>query len=266
MDKSENITIGLKYILPITSLLLFLYGLLMLGATFWFGINAFFAILTLTTLFCFIALFTDSKSISYRLLLIVSVFWLFYYFERLSFLMFYDSKNIERLIIVFIPIFLAFVIFRLILKNEFEQKNKKLSWKHLIVSIVIFFLAGLLSFGYKSHTDEFNCWYYFDNNSEQYKILFAQAPKYTFEVIESSNELKQIVKEKGITYECRKGYYCPETKIKVITSFKKVIRIEILEFRNTEVNKLIKFKEPFEINVETIKGKKSLLQPTFIDD
>ena len=126
-----------------------------------------------------------------------------------------------------------------------------------------FLVIGLLSFIYKPHTDEFNCWYYFDDKRDEYKITFAITPDHKFETIASSPELKEIVKKEGLTYEGRDGYYWPETKVRVTTRFKEIIGVKILGFRNSEIDKKVRLEKPFEIDLRTIKGDKSILEPEF---
>jgi len=107
---------------------------------------------------------------------------------------------------------------------------------------------------YKPTTEEVNCWYYFDN-SQTYNVLFAEGSERTFEVELSSSELKNEVKTEALQYEGRKGYYCPETKVRIVTNFRKIISAKIMSFRNSETDKKVNFRSPIKIPLEKVNGK-----------
>ncbi len=122
---------------------------------------------------------------------------------------------------------------------------------------------GLLSFIRKSHISEVNCWYYIDKGKDDFKILFAISPVHKFEATSNSKELKRIVLEEGMTYELTDGYYCPESKVKVITRFKEIIAVKVIGFRNSKINKVVNFDNSIDIDISTINGDKGILEPQF---
>ena len=103
------------------------------------------------------------------------------------------------------------------------------------------FLLGIGSYIYKPTIEEINCWYYFDND-ETYNVRFGTAPERTFDVELTSDDLKKEVKTEAIQYEGRDGYYCPETKVRVVTSFGQIISVRIIGFRNSEIDKKVSLK------------------------
>lgn len=253
----------MKFTIPILTFLLFLYGLLIFFATLRIsGLGFYTPILTISALVGFATLFFDKK-LGWTLMLIISAAWLLRYFEHASYLILYDLNSSGRLLLTIIPLFFALPIFGLTLKEKFKQIDKPFKNWYWGLLPLIFLTIGLLSFVYKPHTDEFNCWYYFDDKKDEYKITFAITPDHKFEATASSTELKEIVKKEGLTYEGRDGYYWPETKVRITTRFKEIIGVKILGFRNSEIDKKVRLENPFEIDLATIKGDKSILEPEF---
>lgn len=126
---------------------------------------------------------------------------------------FFDSGNYERMIIGIIPLVLGI---GLIISSQPKEKWTNTLIKRLLI-IPALIIIGIGSYIYKPTTEEINCWYYFEAG-KSYNVLFAEAPEYTFEVRLSSDELKNEVKKEALQYEGRDGYYCPETKVRVVTS------------------------------------------------
>jgi hypothetical protein len=232
------------------------------GTLMFRGFGFFTSILTISTLIGFITLLINRK-IGLNLMLVISTLWLLRYFEHASFLLLYDPNSLGRWMLIIIPIILAFIIFGMTFKEFLKRNNKQFRLEFWLISFIGFLSIGLFSFIYKPHTDEFNCWYYFDNNTENYKIRFAVSPNNIFETTSNSAELKRVVQADGMTYETRKGYYCPETNVRIITQFKKIIGIKIIGFRNTEINKLVRFENAIEIDINTLTGDKTIMQPEF---
>lgn len=253
----------MRITVPILTFLLFLNGLLIFFSTLRVtGFGFYTPILTISAFIGFITLLTNKK-IGWTLILIVSAAWLLRYFEHASYLILYDPNSSGRWLLTIIPLLLALPIFGMTLKEMFKQLDKTFKNWYWGLLPLTFLAIGLLSFVYKPHTDEFNCWYYIDDKRDEYKITFAITPDHKFETTASSQELKEIVKKEGLTYEGRDGYYWPETKVRVITRFKEIIGVKILGFRNSEIDKKVRLENPFEIDLGTIKGDKSILEPEF---
>lgn len=144
-----------------------------------------------------------------------------------------------------------------------DIQEKPFSPKFPTLLVLAIASIGLLSFVRKPHTNEFNCWYYFDNDKKDYKISFAITPDHIFETTTDSKELKEFVLKYGIRDEFRPGIYCPETKVRVVTSFKKIIAVKILGFRNSTTDYKATLDEPFKIDIDKIYGDKGILQPDF---
>lgn len=131
-----------------------------------------------------------------------------------------------------------------------------------VLAFFVFLSIGLLSFVRKPHVEEFNCWYY-KGNKDDFRVEFYTTPEHLFEATINSPELKKIIEKEAILYESREGYYCSNTKVKVITRFKKIVGVKLLEFHNTKINKVVNFEPPFEIDINTLTGYKTILKPEF---
>jgi hypothetical protein len=119
---------------------------------------------------------------------------------------------------------------------------------------------GLCSFRQDSNEHEFNCWYYFSDKSETYKITFAITPEKVFEATTNSTELKQLVLKYGIRDEFREGIYCPETKVKILLTKKKITGIKVIGFRNSTTNFTATLVKPTFIDKKNIVDKKKVLE------
>ena len=119
---------------------------------------------------------------------------------------------------------------------------------------------GLCSFRQDSYEREFNCWYYFNDKSDTYKITFAITPEKVFEATTSSTELKQLVLKYGIRDEFREGIYCPETNVKILMTNKKITGIQVIGFRNSTTNFKATLDKPVTIDKKYIVDKKKVLE------
>ena len=255
----------MKYLIKILTFILFLFGFFILCAVLSarLGIGIYTPLLTISTLIGFIALLTN-KNMGLRIMIVVSICWLLRYFEHASFLMLYDMQNIFRWILVSIPILLSSTILILAYKSYKNNKGKPFAFKTPILLIISIALIGFGSFVRKPHTREFNCWYYFYNDEKDYKIRFAITPNLIFETTTDSKELKEFVQKYGFKDDFVNGIYCPETKVRVITRFKKVISVKVIGFRNLSTNSKVTLNKPFEIDINNIYGNKEILQePNF---
>jgi len=253
----------LKYLISILTFLLLLYGLLALFASlFSTGLGIFTLILTVGT---FIGLITSifNKRVGWTIIFTVIIGWLLRYLEHVSYLLLYDPKNEARWIIVLIPILLSLSIFILIYKARQEKTGRPFRAKFICLTFLALASLALASFLRKTQTQEFNCWYFIEDNQDDFKISFSVTPKHIFEIRSNSKELKTIIKREAITYDFRQGYYCPETKLRIVTQLKEVVGLKIMGFRNTDKNKIIKFDKPFELDLKTLKGDQTILQPNF---
>ena len=228
----------------------------------YWGIGIYTLILTVSTMVGFIFLLTK-RTIGLTMMFFVSIGWLLRYFEHASFLTLYENQNIGRWVLVAIPIIFATIILTLTYKSQQNIREKKFNLKFPALLVLGVAAIGLLSFIRKPHTKEFNCWYYIDKNKKDYKITFALTPEHIFETTTDSKELKEFVLKYGIRDEYRPGIYCPETKVRVVTRFKKIIAVKLLGFRNSTTDYKATLHEPFEINIEKIHGDKGILQPEF---
>jgi hypothetical protein len=120
--------------------------------------------------------------------------------------------------------------------------------------------CGLCSFRQDSDEKEFNCWYYFTDKSDTYKITFAITPEKVFEATTNSIELRQLVLKYGIRDEFREGIYCPETKIKILMTNKKLSGIKVIGFRNSTTNFKAILDKPVIIDKKYIVDKKKVLE------
>ena len=241
----------LKYIFAI---LLVIWGLL-IAWTKLFSIGIHFPFLTVLTIVAII-LGISRHNKSNLIYFISASLWILLCAETIGFVMFFDSGNYERMIIGIIPLVLGI---GLIVSNQpMEKWIKTLKIRLLIIPTLI--IIGICSYVYKPSTDEVNCWYYFED-AESYNVRFAQAPNYTFEVRLSSEEIKEKVKKDGLQYSGRDGYYCPETKVSVVTSFGNIISAKVMSFRNSEIDKKVEFNNPAKIPLDKVQGKIEILEP-----
>lgn len=193
---------------------------------------------------------------SNNIFLISGSLWIIFSSESIGFVSIFDSEYYGRYIVGIIPLLLAI---GLVLSTPIVKKRKKFSLNKIYL-IPILIIIGVGSLIYKPTLEEVNCWYYITND-DSYRVSFAKSPDRVFEVELSSEDLKNEVLTTAIKDKYREGYYCPETKIRVITSFGKIISAKIIAFRNSELNKNVKFQNPTKIPLEKVKGKLDILQP-----
>jgi len=240
-----------KYVL---SVLLVLWGILIAFSSMFFdGIQ--FPFLTLTTI---ISIFMGAgKHKRAELVFFISAcLWMIFSAETIGFNMFYQKNNYAGLIFGMIPFILsAIMMFSIKYVSRFINSSSK---KLLVIPLCL--LIGIGSHIYKPTTVEINCWYYFDHD-KTYTAMFAIAPEQTFQVELNSDELKKEVMAEALQYEGRNGYYCPETKVRVVTSFGKIISVRILSFRNSVTDKKINFSDRVKIPLKNVNGKLEILKP-----
>ena len=226
------------------------------------GIGVYTSILT-TGILIGLLISIFNRKIGWTIIFVGTIGWLLRYFEHVSYLLIYDIKSQGRWFLISIPIILCISIFVLIYKARQESIGKPVSIKFISITFLILISTGLISFLRKPQTHQFNCWYYIEDNKDDFTITFSVTPKHIFEATANSSELMNIIKKEALTYEFIQGYYCPETKVKVITRLNEVVGIEIMGFRNSEINKVVNFEKPFELDIRTLKGDKTILQPDF---
>lgn len=240
-----------KYIF---SALLILWGLIIFWTKLFIG-DLSFPFLTILTLVGVIAgIFKNTKSNT--ILFFAGCVWIIFSAETMGFVIFFSDSDFERSILSLFPLLLASF---LILSTDIEFKWANSPIKKILL-IPVFLTVGIGSYIYKPTIKELNCWYYFNENNS-YNVLFTQITERTFEIELSSEELKKKVVNEGIQYEGRSGYYCPNTKIRVITSFSKIVSAEILSFRNSELNKEVEFSTPTKIPLKNVDGILEILEP-----
>lgn len=231
-----------------------IWGLLM-AWTKLFSVGPHFPFLTLLTVVALISGISKYKQANF-IFLASACLWLIASAETIGFVIFFDEGNYGRMIIGVIPFLLSI---GLLLSTQIEHKFLNTSAKKVLLAS-LFVLIGVGSYVYKPTTEEINCWYYLDNG-KSYNVLFAEAPERTFEVELSSDELKNEVKADALQYEGRDGYYCPETKVRVVTRFGKIISAKIMSFRNSEIDKKVTFSSPTKIPLDKVNGKLEILKP-----
>jgi hypothetical protein len=251
-----------KYLIPTLIILLLLFALLTLLGSFFSGISFWTATLTVSTLIG-LTIYTLSKKQGLTIILVVSTLWLFRYFERGCFLILYDPKNIGRWTLVLPPIIVSTVLFFLVSIYRQRLSNKVINLKRLTILFLLIPSLALLSFTRKPHTNEFNCWYYFNQTTDRYNITFAITPEHIFEGYSNSKKLKDFIQLNGIRDQYREGIYCPETKVRVVKCFKEIESISIVGFHNTTTNKYYNLSRPVQIDLKQIHGDKSILEPDF---
>lgn len=190
------------------------------------------------------------------LFIIAACLWILLSAETIGFVLFFDSGNYDRMTVVLVPFLLGCGL--LFSVKSTLRLFSKLSYKLLLIPVLV--AIGIGSYIYKPSTQEINCWYY-PEEGEKFKVRFAIAPDRTFDVQLSSNGLKEEVKAESIQYDGIKGYYCPETKVKVATSFGKIVSAKILSFRNSEIDKKVTFNNQMKIPLDKVVGKLEILQP-----
>ncbi len=241
----------LKYSL---SILLVIWGLL-IAWTKLFSVGLHFPFLTVLTVIAIIAGISKHKKAN-LIFIISACLWMALSAETIGFVIFFDEGNYQRILIGIIPFLLSMGV---LFSTQTEIKLiSTIMQKFILVHLLM--LIGIGSYIYKPTTEEINCWYYFDNN-KTYNVLFAEAPERTFEVELSSDELKKEVEIEALQYEGRNGYYCPETRVRVVTSFGKIISAKIMSFRNSEIDKKVNFSRPTKIPLKKVNGKLEILKP-----
>jgi hypothetical protein len=251
-----------KYLIPILTILLLLLGLLTLLGSIFSGVSFYTLVLTFSTVFGIVA-YLSNKKIGLTIILFVSIAWLLRYFERSGFLLLHDTENVSMWILVIPIISVSIPLFFLSYIYRQRLLNKSVNLKWLTMLFLLIPSLAFLSFTRKAHTNEYNCWYYIDQSSEDYMITFATTPEHLFEIYSSSKQLKDFIQNNGIKDQYREGIYCPETKVKIITKFKKITSISIIGFHNTTTNKYYKFPKSVDIDYNQLRGDKSILEPDF---
>ena len=241
----------LKYIFAI---LLVIWGLL-IAWTKLFSVGLHFPFLTILTIVAIILGISKHKK-NNLIFFISACLWILLSSETIGFVIFFDSGNYERMIIGIIPLVLGIGL--IISSQPMEKWIKPLNIRLLIIPALT--IIGICSYVYKPSTDEVNCWYYFEDK-ESYIVRFAEAPDYTFEARLSSEEIKEKVKKDGLQYSGRDGYYCPETKVNVVTCFGNIISAKVKSFRNSEIDKKVVFNNPAKIPLDKVQGKIEILEP-----
>ena len=234
--------------------MLVIWGLL-IAWTKLFSVGLHFPFLTVITVIAIIGGIIKYKKAN-LIFFTSACLWMILSAETIGFVIFFDEGNYGRMLFGVIPFLLSTgLLFST--QNEIKLINTIIK-KFLLIPL--FMLIGIGSYVYKPTTEEVNCWYYLDNN-QTYKVLFAESPERTFEVELSSDELKKEVKAEALQYEGRNEYYCPETKVSVVTNFGKIISAKIMSFRNSETDKKVNFSSPTKIPLEKVNGKLEILKP-----
>ena len=241
----------LKYIL---SALLVIWGLLIVWTKL-FSVGFHFPFITILTIATIVAGISKYDKTDF-IFLASACFWILSSAETIGFVIFFDPGSSGRMIIGLIPILLGCGLLFSV-ESQFNLLNT-ISKKLFLIPVLS--AIGIGSYIYKPTTEEVNCWYY-PGEGQIFKVRFAKTPNRTFEVELSSNGLKEEVKTKALQYEGRKGYYCPETKVRVITSFGKIVSAKILSFRNSEIDKKVTFSNQVKIPLDEVNGKLEILQP-----
>lgn len=254
----------MKYIIATLTFILFLFGLTEFTIQwFTFEIDTPILILTIFTFYGFICSFANSKN-GLIVILMVAIGWLIKYFEQASFLIFYNSQNtFGRWVLTLFPLVLAIILLICAYKSKQRLLDRKFKFHIPIIIIFIIFLIDISSFIRKPHNIKLNCWYFIDNNKSVFRVQFSQSPEKIFELKSDSQELKRFALENGIRDQSRDGIYCPETKLRVVTKFRKIVSITVLGFGNSKNNYFAKLSTPVEISLDSIEGDKSILEPDF---
>ena len=240
-----------KYIL---SALLVIWGLF-IAWTKLFSVGIYFPFLTVLTALAVVSGISKYNKADF-IFLTSACLWILFSAETIGFVIFFDPGNYERMIVGLIPLSLGSGLLFSV-KSLFKLSNT-LSKKLFLIPVLA--TIGIGSHIYKSTIEEVNCWYY-PEEGEIFKARFAETPNRTFEVELSSNGLKGEVKAEALQYEGRRGYYCPETKVRVVTSFGKIVSAKILSFRNSEIDKKVTFSNQMKIPLDKVNGKLEILQP-----
>ena len=249
-----NLTQNMRILKYTISVLLVVWGLLMAFSKL-FSVGLHFPFLTVMTIVAIVMGIIKHKKFGLALF-ISACMWIILSAETIGFILFFDLGHYERMIIGLIPFLLSA---GLLLSVKIESKFINKLYKKLLL-IPALSILGIGSYIYKPTIEEINCWYYFDND-ETYNVLFAKAPERTFEVELTSADLKKEVMTEAIQYEGRDGYYCPETKVRVVTIFGNIKSIKIIGFRNSEIDKKVNFSSTEIIPLEKVNGKLEILKP-----
>jgi hypothetical protein len=245
----------LKYIFSIS---LLIWGLIIgWGKLFFVGIHFPF----LTTITSIAIIFGMIKYEKNKLIFFISAcLWIVLSAETIGSVKFFDSDIYDRILIGIIPLVLGI---GLIISTQTEEKWNNTINKKLLITFALI-IVGISSHVYNTSTSEINCWY-FITETNSYNVRFAQAPNYTFEVILDSEEIKEKVKKDGLQYSGRDGFYCPETKVKVVTSFGNIISAKVMSFRNSQTDKKVVFNKPVKIPLDKVNGKLEILKQSTLN-
>ncbi len=197
------------------------------------------------------------------LFLMAAGLWILFSSESIGFVIFMDKGGFARMIPALIPLVLSTaLLFSTQAKDTLiDAPGKKAAFVLLLI------LLGLSSYVYKPYTRELNCWLKTRDisNDGTIKIKFVSLPGKTFEVELQAPEWVETIKNKAIYDKEREGYYCPETKIRIITRFGKIISAKILSFENTDTAERVHFGKPVKIPLDKVSGNLEILKPVIFD-
>ncbi len=234
--------------------------LLLFMSLYSYGPGFYTTTLTFGALATFITTLINRK-LGWTLALIVSSLWLIRFIERFVYLKLFDLGFEGRWIVLAIPIVVALALFAFSLKGSLEIRGKIFRPIWIIGCVFGFASLAVLSFARKSTIEEINCWHKPNFDGDISQISFATHPDHQFYATTESKEIASTVVDESQQYLASHGYYCPESKVEVITCFTKLVSVRIRGFRNTEIDKKIWFDDPIEIDLESIDGDKTILEP-----
>ena len=184
-------------------------------------------------------LFLATKKSGKYFLIIVAILWLLQLAGTLGWFLTFEPENIALWGIIGLPtiasILIAFFLIDYVLEN---QKKVGLGVKGITVLIPI---LGILSFANKTYEKKVFSEFYDIENTE-YKAVFKPQPSDTrqFEMVISSNELRNLVKDKA-TFIANHHYF-PNAKFKVNMTFSKINEVELYQVAEHKLEQPIKWK------------------------
>ncbi len=179
-----------------------------------------------------------------NVIFVVTAFlWMGFSAETMGYYIFFDKLNFEGMALGYIPFLLATGV--LLSTEKIFPNTNGITQKFFLIMIAL--VLGIGSYVYKPFMLERNCLLFPGNNQESYIVEIISVPKIFLKVKLKDENFRKEIEANGIRDKYWGNFYCPEMKIRVLTSFGKIISAKIISFNNTNTRKKYIFKNQIHI-------------------
>ncbi len=233
MNEFNKYRFLLKYLF---SILLLLWEIVIFLSLIW-GEDPHFPYLLFITLLAITAGLSKVKY-SNEIFVVMAFLWMAFSAETIGYFIFFEKFNLGRMALGYIPFLIAMGVL-LGVDKIFPNTNVIIQKKMLIMIALV---LGIGSYGCKSFTLDRNCILFPGNNQASYMIEIVMTPKNYLSLQLKDENFRKEIEANGIKDKYWGNYYCPEMKIRVWTTFGKIVSAKIISFNNTDTGKKYVFK------------------------